>query len=456
MSYTIEGAALASHAASVAVSFREGVTKSALVAAVKKQYGIELNDTDANALWTAVTHLSPDYFIQDLILTTSDDKNHAVFNWSTAGDQARYQIIYYKESVDGTEFLIDRIETALVQAGTNITAPVTPPEHFKFDAARSKTSGTATALTIDPNTGGLAQGLVLSVYYTRNEYTYYVHYKQQTTNVSLADVVEGKAKYGQIVYVADLVKEFPGYVFVPGDETQVTISNDEMSISLYYKGLTVNYVYQVLGMGATIKNSTGTVTIGGDSPAPRTLELWNDGYFLNAWYYSVGDGEREPVPVGWLSDNNTVISLPDPTPDQAGLTIYVFAEVMPTTRRFSVAGYASVENTPQAFVFNLVGKAGTPTEHINSTFIIFDTGHTDISYLPYGEYTLTTLNWAWRVGRPLTVEFNGNVQDASSGTVALDLDTTGEVIITYPGTTNDQWLSDDVSGHIPLLSKEGR
>ena len=455
MSYTIEGATLASHAASVAVSFREGVTKSALVAAVKKQYGIELSDKNATTLWTAVTQMSPDYFIQDLILTINDAENNAVFKWGISGEKARYQIIYYKESVDGTEFLIDRIETAMVKAGTNITAEVTSIEHFKFDEARSKTSGTATALTTDPNTGGLTQGLVLSVYYTRNEYTYYVHHKQQDTNASL-EVVEGKAKYGQIVYVADLVKEFPGYVFAPGNETQFMISNDEMPISLYYKGLTVNYVYQVLGMGATIKNSTGTVTIGGDSPAPRTLELWNDGYFLNAWYYSIGDGEREPVPVGWLSDDNTVISLPDPTPDQAGLTIYVFAEVMPTTRRFSVAGYASVENTPQAFVFNLVGKAGTPTEHINSTFIIFDTGHTDISYLPYGEYTLTTLNWAWRVGRPLTVEFNGNVQDASSGTVALDLDTTGEVIITYPGTTNDQWLSDDVSGHIPLLSKEGR
>ena len=163
-----------------------------------------------------------------------------------------------------------------------------------------------------------------------------------------------------------------------------------------------------------------------------------------------------PVPDLWLSNNDTVISLLPPTADMAGKTVYVFAEVLPTTRRFSVAGYASVENTPQAFVFRLTGKAGTQTEHIDLTFIIYDIGYVDISLLPYGEYTLTTLNWAWRVGEPSKVIFNDEEFTPSSGSVDLDLNTTGEVVILYPSTTNDKWLSDDVSGPFPTTAVPSR
>ena len=449
MNHTISGEHVANHAASVALSFREGITKEKLAAEANRQYGITLSDKQANALWTAVTQLSPDFYIQDLILTTDEKQNNAVFNWQKLDDQALYQIIYYKESVDGSEFIIDHIETKLVDAGTEVTATITSIEHFTFDASRSKTSGKATALTVDPNTGGLAQGLVLSLYYMRNEYSYTVNHYKQNSSVPMKTVT-GTAKYGQTIYIDDIVKEFPGYTFVAGKETQFVISNDGVTIQCYYQGLEVHYQYQVMGMGATIANNTETVAIGGNPPSTKTLELWNNGYFLNAWYYSVGDGEKMPVPEGWLSNNGMVISLPSPTTDMAGQTVYVFAEVFPTTRRFSVAGYASVENTPQAFVFRLQGVAGTQTANIDLTFIIYDTGHTDVLLLPYGQYTLTTLNWAWRVGSPLRVEFNGNTLTPSSGTVTLDLETTGDVVITYPDTTNEHWLSDDVSGFVTL------
>lgn len=455
LSHTISGEDVKSHAASVAVSFREGVAKASLAEAAKQQYGITLSDTQATALWTAVTHLSPDYYIQDLILTTNSKENNALFTWKSEGDQALYQIIYYKESVDGTEFVIDHIEKGLVDAGTTVTATQLEIEHFKFDASRSKTSGKATALTIDPNTGGLALGLVLSLYYTRNEYTYWVYHYKQNSSTPMA-TVEGRAKYEHIIHIDDVAREFPGYTFVKGEQTEFKISNDGVTIECYYQGLEVNYVYQVIGMGATIDNPTDTVAIGGAPPDPRTLTLWSDGYFLNGWYYSIGDGERMPVPDLWLSNNNTVISVKEPTTDLAGQTVYIFAEVLPKTRRFRVAGYASVENTPQAFVFHLKGKAGTQTENIDLTFIIYDIGYIDISLLPYGVYTLSTLNWAWRVGPPLRVDFGGEEFTPMSGSVELDLNTTGEVVITYPETTNEHWLSDDVSGPFPISPEPSR
>ena len=185
-------------------------------------------------------------------------------------------------------------------------------------------------------------------------------------------------------------------------------------------------------------------------PKPKTLELWDDGYIIYAWYYSIGDGERIPVDKSWLSNNNTVISLPPPETNLAGETIYVYAEVIPSTRRFSVEGFQTSENDPQAFVFRLVGVIGTQTEGIDVDFVVFDIGYLDISHLPYGKYTLTTLHWAWRVGDPTLVIFDGKEYIPKNGTVELDLNTVGDVTIIYPSVTNDKWLSDDASGIVPL------
>ena len=200
--------------------------------------------------------------------------------------------------------------------------------------------------------------------------------------------------------------------------------------------------------------------------------MWNKNEcILNGWYYSVGDGEMIPVPKEWLSNNGMVIQLPEPTVEDAGKTYFIFAEVVPTTRRFIVKGYESPENDPQAFVFRLVGKAGTATANIDLTFFIFDTGYIDIERLPYGEYTLTTLHWAWRLGHPDHVIFNkGNKEDMDAveniedvedaiiqatpyGVATLVLDDVGDVIIWYETETIDKWLTDDASGILPIPTK---
>ena len=145
--------------------------------------------------------------------------------------------------------------------------------------------------------------------------------------------------------------------------------------------------------------------------------------------------------------------MPPPTVEQAGQTIYVFAEVLPTTRRFSVEGFYSPENDPQAFVFRLKGIEKA-TEGIDITFVILDDGYVDIELLPYGKYTLTTLHWAWRLDHPDNVTFNEQSPSAETGVVTLDLNAPGDVIINYPEEYNTQWLSDAASGYVPILNPE--
>ena len=458
MSHIISGESVTNQAASIAVSFREGVTKENIIKAVKKQYGKDLTDAQANTIWGVITNLSPDYYIQDLILTTDSDQNVAEFKWGSADGKALYQVIYYIESVDGTEYLINSTYQALVTAGITVNALsselLKEIQYFTFDETNplNITSGKANATQVDPSTGSLAKGLVLKLYYKRNSYDYTVKYYREGTTEKLLEEKKLQAKYQQVISVSDVAEEIDGYTLINGSVNQEISANNNQAIICYYQGLQVNYQYQILGMGGTIAEPTDTVRIGGARPELKTLELWNDGYTLTGWYYSIGVGELIPANADWISNDGMSIWLPAPEVDLAGKTIYVYAEVVPTTRRFSVEGFQTDENDPQAFVFRLTGKLGTPTAGIDVTFTIFDIGHTDIEHLPYGEYTLTTLHWAWRFGHPNTVTFNDAVLDAATGSVTLHLNTTGDVIITYPSTAINKWLTDAASGTVPLHS----
>ena len=469
--HTITGEDLTTQAASVAVSFREAVTKENVTQAARK-INPALTDDQATEIWNVIVDMSPDFFIKNLILTTDPAQNHATFEWTDADDQVLYQIIYYQESVDGTEYLIAAHKTDMVTAGTSfdLTPFIDNPdgemiknfEHFTFDKNNPNNilQGTANKPVPDANTGVLSKGLVLKLYYTRNEYTYTIQHKDQSSSIVMKTET-GTAKYQQVIFAESVAKEFPGYTYVidPNDNG-TTITGNGQTIVCSYLGLKVNYQYQVIGVGGTIQktqdgdqqDSTDTVTIGGDDPKSKKLVLWNDGYVLSGWYYAIDDGERKPVPKEWLSDNNMVVTPLPPDVDLAGKTVYVYAEVIPTTRRFSVEGFATPENDPQAFVFNLKGTAGTATSGVDVTFVIYDDGYIDISYLPYGEYTLTTLHWAWRLDHPTTVTFNDETHTVENGMVTLELDTTGDVIIHYPSKYNDKWLSDDASGTVPLHS----
>lgn len=459
MSHKIQGEEIKNQAASVAVSFREGITKDNIVKAVKTQYGIDLKDPQAQTIWETVINMSPNYFIQDLILTTDNDQNNATFQWTDSRGQALYQIIYYIESVDGTEYVISKSQQALVNKGTEIDATkdglIIDIDRFKFDSTNplNITNGEAIATTINPD-GTLAKGLVLKLYYKRIEYPYTVLYYKEGTTDDIAVKVSSTAKYESTIFVSDVAKTIEGYTLTNPNDKLVIGDNKDQVIICKYQGLEVNYLYQIMGnMGGTIKEPTDTVKIGSE-PSVKTLELWNEGYFLNAWYYSVGNGELQPVPGDWIK-NNTTIKPETPKVEWAGKTIYIYAEVLPTTRRFSVEGFETSENDPQAFVFRLQGT-GTATAGIDVTFTIFDIGYLDIEKLPYGEYTLTTLHWAWRLGHPEEVIFNGAHFNATSGTVTLKLDNAGDVIIKYPSTFSEKWLSDDASGIVPLEPKNNQ
>lgn len=452
--HKIEGEDISNLAASVVVSFREGISKDVLAQAAYEQHKITLTDEQKDDLWGIITSLSPNLFLQNLTLTTNPSGNEAVFSWEKNGEGALYQVIRYIESVDGSEYTVYNTETHTAQAGITVYADTSGTiEYFTLDTAHPDTilRGEVKSITSTEDGAGLEKGLVLRLYYKRNSYEYTVYHYKNGTQTALEEPVKKQAKYQETIRIADEALDIPGYALHNGTETVTISANQDQSVVCYYQGLEVYYQYQVRGVGATIGNPTDTVAIGGNPPAPKTLELWGDGeYFLNAWYYSVGDGEEKPVLEGWLSADKMTVTVPTPEVAYAGKMVYVYAEVLPTIRRFKIEGFTSPENDPQAFVFRLQGKAETATADIDVTFIIFDNGYTDIAHLPYGEYTLTSLHWAWRYDESPYVVFNGVQTDAEEGKLSLNLNTAGDVIVTYPDEMNEKWLTDDASGIVPL------
>ena len=465
--FTVKGEDLSNLTTSMAVSFRTALTEANIYSAAAKKLGRNLEPGEQTKLKTAITNMSPNMYIQNLILTTDAEQNVATFNWGNRDNLALYQIIYYIESVDGTTYTVYKDIPVTATVGTEIIATQEKIEHFTLDLNHVNTikSGKVTATEFNAD-GTLKKGLVLRLYYKRDEYPYTIEYRSKTgSGNEISESVTLTAKYEYTFDINDMAKEIPGYKFAAETDPVKKIkkvTNKGLTFICFYDGLEVHYRYQVIGMGGTIDGDTDKVIIGDKTPESRTLQLWSDGYMLRGWYYAIDDGEFMPVQDGqdgWdISDDQYTISLPKPEAQDAGKTIYVYAEVVPISRRFQVAGYASPENDPQAFVFRLQGTAGTATAGIDLTFIIFDTGYIDIEYLPYGVYTLTTLHWAWRPGHPTTVVFN-NISyglEHDVGYVELDLRTSGDVTINYPNTLNDDWLSDDASGIVPLSPNPNR
>ena len=456
--YVIDGEDIGASAAYVILSFRDGITKDTLVKAAETQYDIKLNNEQKNKLWETITKLSPDWYLQEFKLTTISENNEAIFEWAVHTQPALYQVVHYIESIDGTEYDIHITNTYSVEKDTVVTAEVKTIDNFTFDPSHPGTVQSGTAkVTWNTTNGTLNDGLVLSLYYTRNSYSYKVYHYKQGTNVSLlgdTPPVIKTAKYQSKIKISDEAVDIDGYTLFNGSDSVEITANNDQAVICYYTGLEVYYQYQIRGEGGTIDAPTDIVVIGGEPPKPKTLKLWDDeAFILYAWYYAIDNGEELSVPSEWLSvdsEGNAVIELPAPEVKDAGKTYYVFAEVLPTVRRFKVEGFASPENDPQAFVFELKG-ADADTEKVDVTFFIFDVGHIDLALLPYGKYTLTTLHWAWRYGTPTSVTFGDNVMDASSGTVTLDLTTPGDVIITYPSSeVNAKWLTDDASGIVAI------
>jgi hypothetical protein len=456
----ISGEDLEHTAASVHVVFKEGITADIILDELNRNRPNDEKITDSEGIWKIIKTMSPDCYEQEIILTASTP-NSAEFTWTHLDKTATYQIIHYFEDLNG-EFIPD-LETPLTGVadigGDPITA--TPRTVEGFHCITSGDALKGTVVSIFDNQGKIGDGLVIRVYYKRNVYKYSIHHYKVSTTVTLANSVTNlEAKHGAVIKIADVCYDIPGYFITnakdtEGNDTQVIVTEDETKIICYYQGLEAYYRYQVEGSDGAYLTPPAKDTFNvGTAPGLAVYTLKNDGYFFNAWYYTVGDGARQAVPDGWITyDHTEMIATVQPgevLPEYAGKTVTIYAEILPTTRKFAVSGIPS-DSKDQAFVFsiNRILEAGDDeSDKVDVTFVIFGNDYLNVAMLPHGKYTITVLGWSWRYGAP-TLTFGGNTYNSETGEFEVNLTGTGDVTFSYANVTpSDKWLSDDIAGYL--------
>lgn len=464
--HEIKGEDIVRSAASIHISFREGITRNVVAAAAQEVATdgqgnkIKLDEDDKDEIWNIVKGLSPDCYEHELVLT-STQTNAAEFEWRDLGGKATYQVIYYFENLDG-EYVPNFDKIIHGNETINVTITAATPEHAGYvvnkNHANYSESGKVVGLSENPD-GTLTSGLVLRIYYDLQRHKYTIYHYKLNTSIPLADHVTGIAPHGTSIKIEDVCKEIAGYT-IDNQNTVVSILENDTKVVCYYKGLEVYYRYQVVGSaGGRLSVTSDDENVVGSPPKSTTLTLY-DGYYLYRWCYMVGKGEYLTVPETWISDDKMTVT-PDPSlKEWAGQTVYIYAEVLPVTRRFSVSGkvHASKE---QAFVFNIKSKGAIGTATVDVTFVIFGNdanSYLDIAMLPPGNYTITVLDWAWRYGDP-TVELSTSSGGSSNtdkvtavgdGVFDITITTTDNVVFNYNTAPNDKWLSDDVAGYLDL------
>ena len=169
----------------ISVSFRDMAQEEIVKAELKKQYP-SLTTTQIDDIWKEIiVDLSPNAYMQELILVTDSSKNKVIFEWADRGVEAIYEIIYKTQDLDDkNNYSIYKIQQEKGQVGHSYTLNVEDIMEitgFTLDKEKSQLSGTVSKPL--ENDGGLT----LTLYYTRDYYTYTIDHYMRGTMEKLKD-----------------------------------------------------------------------------------------------------------------------------------------------------------------------------------------------------------------------------------------------------------------------------
>ena len=384
----------------ISVSFRDMAQEEIIKEELKKQYPA-LTTTQIDDIWKEIiVDLSPNAYMQELILVTDSSKNKVIFEWADRGVEAIYEIIYKTQDLDDkNSYSIYKIQQEKGQVGHSYTLNVEDIMEitgFTLDKEKSKLSGVVSKPL--ENDGGLT----LTLYYTRDYYTYTIDHYMRGTMEKLKDTETKKVLFGTEV-TENAANDIAGYHVVSESSVTVKIINQNQPIIFYYDADDISYVYSV-GAGKGVLSSYGEkVSIVKDPKG--CIPQPNNGYIFAGWY-------TDPTcQTSVTSDIATVVTDPgdnygkiipkNPTvaPDSP---IYFYAKFVPTSLTIQNSFSAAVNPHPaldmaeQGFIYSITG-AEDSNRGVATRVAVVGYGSKTIMSLPIGEYTITVENaWSWR------------------------------------------------------------
>lgn len=337
-----------------------------------------------------ITGYAPDAYQKQLVLAA--EGNEIIFWYVKDEAHAPVQIIHWTQNIAGDGYTEYQSSTNLNGViGTEYPEePLTIPG-FTYNGTKSNASGELTAA-----------GLVLNLYYDRNEYPYAFKFLEQGTDKELADAVTGNARYQ--AQVTQKAKTIPGYTLVSAENQSINIAieDDETAVEnvkvFYYAEQTVDIKYVVVGpdgcgtldnyQDVQLKVTTGEVK--GSAPTAA------DGFKFVGWYKD--EACTQPVDAAWVADSKLTPgktrnygTVEAPVMGYAAATYYAKFEYDVADLTITKSGAEDIDEN-QSFIFTVTGP-----NNFSAKVVIQGNGSVTIKGLKVGTYTVTEdTDWSWR------------------------------------------------------------
>ena len=357
---------------------------------------VKTRDAVVTETFKQITGYAPDAYQKQLVLAA--EGNEIIFWYVKDDAHAPVQIIHWTQNIAGDGYTEYQSSTNLngVIGKTYTESSLTIPG-FTYNGTKSNASGELTAA-----------GLVLNLYYDRNEYPYEFRFLEQGTDKKLADAVTGNARYQ--AQVTQTAKTIPGYTLVSAENQAIHIDIEDGTTAVknvktfYYTEQTVEIKYEVVGptgcgtldnyQESQLKVTTGEVK--GSTPTAA------DGFKFVGWYED--EACTRPVNAAWVAANKLT---PQKTKDLGNnvmgyeaATYYAKFEYDVADLTITKEGWNTIDEN-QSFIFTVKIWAQDGTEEVDlKRFKVAIQGKNSVTIkgIPAGvHYTITEdSNWSWR------------------------------------------------------------
>lgn len=380
---------------------------------------------------------APDAYQKRLVLSVNEDENVIIFWYVKDNVHAPVQIIHWTQNIAGDGYTEYQSSTDLnAVIGKEYSENPLELPGFTYNAGKSTASGKLTEA-----------GLVLNLYYDRNEYPYEFRFLEQGTDTKLADAVTGNARYQ--AQVTQTAKTIPGYTLVSAENQAINIAiEDPANVAsknvrvFYYVEQTVEIKYAVVGptgcgtldnyQESQLKVITGEVK--GSTPTA------NPGFKFVGWFMDEPcDIHVESVITGAV-DATTNKMTPQKRPGanlHFAATYYAKFEPDVADLTITKTGAEDIDEN-QSFIFTVTGP-----NNFSAKVVVQGNGSVTIKGLKIGTYTVTEdTDWSWRY-TPKNKTQNITLQPAGKNEVTF-----------INSRSKGKWLGGDAYNHNILLPLE--
>lgn len=350
--------------------------------------------------------MMPDAYQKRLILsangTDSDgdgilDNNVIVFRYKNDTQHAYYRVIHYVENISGDGYREYRSEENVGIIGESYKIPAITITGFSFAGGKTAVNGVVTPSVNSEVFATLgADGLLIELYYDRQNVSYTVNYLEIGTNKVLYTQKTANGLFGAqaIEYAPGLTHL--GYELVSDGIKQLNLSTDLALnvINFYYQEAVYSIKYQIVGpegAGQLSMTSENVMAVTGNPGG--SYPIVSSGYSFHGWYFD--EACSHPVNSSWVDPETNRI-----TPVRDGIwsqnhTYYAKIDPDFTTLTISTLGAFDIDES-QVFIFRIKGTSEA-TLGTELTVMVIGNSSVTVANLRVGDYEVTELvDWSPR------------------------------------------------------------